>query len=213
MSKTLHGLSEQALASHQLRQVGNTCTMHAIATGLRLLLNIEINPMELSTEIDRQWWQGHLMRVFPGWAVTPRMQVRIVHYLAKTRGVPVTASYHRGTIDILTDLLSIPDFVTIITMTWLRGQAPPIYFGNENRNHNISRSSGGHSMLLAAYDPAHHSGSQLNTPWGFINPWTENSYHLFWMADTDFRKAWRFWLPFNGPNPLVLIRRITEYSL
>ena len=210
MSITLHGLSEKSLASHQVRQVGNTCTMHAITTGLRLLLEFEINPVELSNEIDRIWWRGHLMRVVPGWAVTPRMQVRIVRYLAKTHGLPITASFHRGTAEILTDLLTIPDFIPMITLTWLWGQAPPIYYGNENRNFNAFRSAGGHSMLLAAYDPTHQSGEQTTTPWGFINPWTENSNYLFWMADADFRKAWRFWLPFNGPNPLVLIRRITE---
>jgi len=205
--KTLHNLSEFDLASHQSRQIGNTCTFHAITTAIRLLLDIHLDPQALSDEADRLWWRGRFLRVFPGWAVTPRMQVRIVRQLEKSLHFSITASYHRGTAEILPELLSIPDLVPLVTLIWLHKKAPPIYYGTNDQNLNISNTPGGHTMLLAAYDPAHQSGQQLITPWGFINPWKDHAAHLFWMTDADFRKAWGFWLPFNGPNPLVFVRR------
>jgi len=206
--KTLHNLPERDLAAHQSRQIGNTCTFHAITTAIRMLLDIRIDPQALSDEADRLWWRGRFLRVFPGWAVNPRMQVRVVQRLQKTLQLPITASFHRGTAAILPELLTIPDLVPIITLIWFRHQAPAIYYGNDGRNLNTSNSAGGHTMLLAAYDPAHQSGGQHATPWGFINPWRDLAASLYWMTDADFRKGWGFRLPFNGPNPLVLVRRL-----
>jgi len=205
--KTLHGKSEAELAALQSRQTGDTCSLHAITAGLRLLLNVKLDPMALSSEVDRLWWRLRFMRVAPGWAVTPRMQVRIVHHLARTRGYPVTASYQHGDSEILPSLLEDPHAVPIITLVWLWKSAPPIYLGDTHQNFNTSNAPGGHTMLLAAHDPNHTSGEKFPTPWGFINPWTNGGIHLFWMADADFRQAWRFPLPLVGPNPLVVMQR------
>lgn len=204
---TLHGKTQPDLAGYQTFQVGNTCSFHVINASLRLLLNTTISPMALSDEINRLWWCGRFMRVAPGWAVTPRMQVRIVRHLARTRGLPITASYQRAHPETLPEVLADQTTVPIITIIWLWRQAPPIYLGETAQNFNTTRSPGGHSMILAAHDPQHTAGGQFATPWGFINPWMDNTSHLFWMLDEDFRRAWRFWLPGIGPNPLVLIRR------
>jgi hypothetical protein len=209
-SITLHAKSESELAALQTRQVGNTCSFHVIGSSVRLLLNDTLAPNTLSEEINRLWWRGRFMRVAPNWAVTPRMQVRIVRYLAKTRGLPLTATYQRGEPGLLPAILSDQTMTPIITLIWPWRQAPPIYLGSTTQNLNNSRSAGGHSMLLAAYDPDHTAENRFQTPWGFINPWVENGTHLFWMADADFRRAWRFWLPGIGPNPLVLIQRHSE---
>lgn len=205
--KTLHGKSEIELAGYQTNQVGNTCSFHLIAASLRILLNYAIDPAALSDEINHLWWRGRFMRVFPDWAVTPRMQVRIVRYLARTRGLPVDATYHMSDPENLPHSLADLTQVPIITLIWLHRKAPPIYLGGTTKNYNGTQSVGGHSMLLAAYDLEHTTGDQFSTPWGFINPWNDNSSTLFWMRDEDFRRAWRFWLPLVGPNPLVLIRR------
>jgi hypothetical protein len=205
--KTLHAKTETELAKYQNRQVGNTCSFHVISAGIRILLNQSIDPIELSTEINRLWWRGRFMRVAPDWAVTPRMQVRIVRYLSQTHGFPIAATYQRG------DPVSLPEFladltqVPIITIMWRWRQAPPIYLGSTTHNFNTTRSAGGHSMLLAAYDPGHSAEGQFATPWGFINPWKDNAAHMFWMRDEDFLRAWHFWLPGVGPNPLVLIKQ------
>lgn len=206
-TKTLRNLSERKLAAFQSAQVGNTCTFHAISVALRLLLDLVIDPMELSAEVDRLWRRGRLMRVYPGWAVTPRMQVRIARYLAKTHGLPIEAKYHRGDPETLPGILADPEVVPLVTLIWWRRQAPPIYFGTMAKNLHTSLKAGGHTMILAAYDPGHQAEDQFPTPWGFINPWQDHAKQLFWMRDEDFRKAWGFWLPFNGPNPLVVIRK------
>lgn len=209
MPKILHAKTEPELAAYQTRQIGNSCSFHAIATSLHLLLGYHIDPAELEEEINQLWWRGRFMRVAPDWAVTPRMQVRIVRYLAKKHHLPITAQYYRGNPEMLLTALSdsLCECVPLITLIWLWRKAPPIYLADTTRNFNQVRSAGGHTMLLAAYDPDHWAEGQFPTPWGFINPWITHSEHLFWMRDEDFLKAWGFWLPFNGPNPLVLIRR------
>lgn len=205
--KTLKTKSEAELAALQVKQVGNTCGFHAIAVALRLLLDYKINPDELSDKVNKLWWRGRFMRVAPDWAVTPRMQVRIVRYLGKIENLPITAFYTRGKVETLPTILSDPDAVPVITMLWTWRKAPAIYFGDTTHNYNKTNKMGGHTMILAAYDPGHLAGDQFSTPWGFINPWIQNSKQLFWMCDEDFRKAWRFPLPFIGPNPLVIIRK------
>lgn len=205
--KTLHAKTEAELAGYQTRQVGNTCTFHAIAISLHLLLNFTLDPMALSDEANRLWWRGRFMRVAPEWAVTPRMQVRIIRYLAKTHSLPITAEFLHGHPDTLSELLSDPESAPIITIIWRWRQAPPIYLGSTTQNFNETRSAGGHSMLLGAYDPQHTANGLFKTPWGFINPWKDNTDQLFWMTDRDFRRAWRFWLPGIGRNPLVVIQR------
>lgn len=203
--KILHGKTERALAGYQVRQVGNNCSFHAIATGILLLLNYTIDPVALSEETNRLWWRGQFMRVAPNWAVTPRMQVRIIRYLAQLHDLPITATYQHGNSETLTELLSEPTVVPIITIIWHWRKAPPIYLGNTTQNFNNTRSAGGHSMILAAFDPLHSANGQFITPWGFINTWNDNTEQLFWMTDYDFHRAWRFWLPGIGPNPVVTI--------
>jgi len=205
--KTLHAKTEAELAGYQTNQVGNTCSFHAIAVGLHLLLNYTIDPMALSDEANRLWWRGRFMRVAPDWAVTPRMQVRIVRHLAQIHDLPITAVFQRGHPDTLPDLLSDPESVPIITIIWRWRQAPPIYLGSTTQNFNLTGSAGGHSMLLGAYDPHHSTNGQFMTPWGFINPWKDHTDQLFWMTDSDFRRAWQFWLPGIGRHPLVVIHR------
>ncbi|MDF1519274.1 MAG: hypothetical protein P1P73_02195 [Brevefilum sp.] len=205
--KTLHTKSETELAALQVRQQGNTCSFHAIAAAIRLLLDYHIDPIALSGEINRLWWRGRFMRVIPNWAVTPRMQARIVHYLAKKHHLPLTASYQHGDIDILPWILNDPDAVPLVTLLWSRRSVPPIYLGSTSQNQNSLNKLAGHTMILAAYDPQHQADHQFSTPWGFINPWRNNINELYWMRDEDFRKAWRSPLPLIGPNPLVIIRK------
>ena len=205
--KTLHHKDEPELAGYQVRQVGNSCSFHAISVALRMLLNVTIDPMALSDEINQLWWRGRFMRVAPNWAVTPRMQVRIVKYLADKYSLPVTATYQHGSPESLPSVLEELTTIPLITLIWLRKKAPPIYLGETRQNFNGTKSMGGHTMILTANDPDHMADDQFSTPWGFINPWKDNTTTLFWIKDEDFQKAWRFWLPFVGPNPLVLIQR------
>ena len=206
---TLHKKSETDLATYQRKQIGNSCSFHAISTGINLLLNLSIDPMALSEEINRLWWQAHFMRIAPNWAVTPRMQVRIINHLAHTRHLSISADFLHGTPDILHQILSDPRgiYVPIVTILWC-GQRPNIYYANSHRNNMRTSFIGGHSMILAAFDPDHTTQGEFCTPWGFINSWKDKANHLFWMREEEFLRAWRFWIPFIGPNPLVLMKRI-----
>jgi hypothetical protein len=206
---TLLRKTEAELAAFQTEQIGNTCSFHAVSSAIQLLLNKNFDPRTLSQEINQRWWRGQFMRVAPNWAVTPRMQTRIVRYLADKNHLPVSAAYHRSDPESLLTILASPDedVIPIVTLMWLWRQAPPIYYGDSIHNMNKLRGVGGHSMILAAYDPEHWAGNQFPTPWGFVNSWRSHTSHLFWMVDADFRKAWRFWLPGVGPNALVLVSR------
>ncbi len=207
MAYWLQMRNEAELAALQSRQKGNSCTFHVIAAAIRLLLEYEIDPEALADEINKRWWRGQFMRVLPGWAVTPRMQVEIVRHLSKTRNLLVDASLKRSSAQKLLNLLAEPDqrVIPIITLVWLWGQAPPIYFASTTLNFNQTKAPGGHSMILAAYDPEHWAEDKFPTPWGFINPWMADSTHLFWMRDVDFLKAWGFSLPGMLSNPVVLV--------
>jgi hypothetical protein len=209
MRRTLLELPEDQLAALQVDQRGNTCSFHAISTAIKLLFYRYIDPETLSTEANRLWWRARFMRIAPDWAVTPQMQTRIVQYITETQGLPLAANFLKSSPQELQNLLIDPseDVIPIITILWLWGKAPPIYYGNSTHNFNKTRAAGAHSMIFAAYDPDHQAGGQFLTPWGFINTWRNNASHLFWMTDVDFRKAWHFWLPGIGPNPLVLIKR------
>jgi len=205
--KTLHTKSETELAAFQVRQLGNTCSFHAIAVALGLLLDYPIDPLALSDEINRLWWRGRFMRVAPNWAVTPRMQARIVRYLAKEHHLPLSANFQHDDIDSLPYLLSDPNIVPLVTLLWSGQNPPPIYLGSTAHNFNSKNKTEGHTMILAAHDPDHQADHQSKTPWGFINSWRNNANELFWMREEDFRKAWRCPIPLIGPNPLVLIRK------
>lgn len=204
--KSLLAKSEAELATYQTRQTGNNCSFHAISVGIQLLLNYKIDPSTLAQEINRQWWRGKFMRVIPNWAVTPQMQVRIIQYLAESRNLPIRATYLKGTLPKLEQFLSNPTAVPIITLVWLWGQAPPIYYADSAVNVNQTDAAQGHTMVVAAYDPYHFSGGNLHTPWGFINSWRSHARNLYWMSEEDFSRVWGTSLPIIGANPLVLLQ-------
>lgn len=208
MKKTLHNFSEKNLASYQSLQIGNTCAFFAIATSLKLLLNYQVDPIALAFEVDQLWRRGRFLRLWPGWAVAPRMLARMVRHIAKTRTLPIDAHFQRGKIETLRNFLDDPGSIPIVTLTWLWGKVPPIYLGTTSKNYNTLPGPGGHTMILAAFNPDHRSGSDVITPWGFINPWKMNVSHLFWMTDHDFRESWLNWLPFKGRNPLVIVTKM-----
>ncbi len=197
--------SEAELACYQGCQKGNTCTFHGISAALRLLIGFELDPQQLSDEIDFLWWRFKPMRTFPGWAVTPRQQVKIIRYVSKKFALPIEAHFIHATLNTLFAQLNLAETTSLVTLLWGFNQAPPIYYADNTFNYNASKSPGGHTMLLAAFDPMHHLIDGTLTPWGFVNPWVNDAKHLFWMENKDFIKSWRFYLPFIGPNPLVII--------
>ena len=209
----LKSLPEWELARFQSLQKGNDCTLHAISAALELLTGLRLPPYQLVAEVNRLWWRGKLYRVLPNWAVTPPMQANIVNYLARTRGLPVRARLLHTAPEILRNLPDDENLAALVTIYWRRGRAPAIYRGATARNHNQSKSTAGHTMLFAAYDPEHTNHGVLQTPWGFINSWAHANTELFWMEDEPFRRAWSAPLPVIGRNATVLISREAQDEL
>lgn len=200
-------LSEPELARYQTLQKGNNCTLHAISSALGMLGVHHQDPQALANEVNRLWWRGRFYRLAPGWGVTPPMQAKIVNYLARKYDLPVSARVLHLSPEILHIMPYGDSFVTLVTIYWLPRQAPALYLGDTARNYNATKKAGGHTMLFASYDPDHQSGTDLLTPWGFINSWAAGGDVLFWMENKQFKKAWSFPLPHWGKNAAVVITR------
>lgn len=203
----LHMKTEHDLANLQQLQIGNSCSFHAISTAIKLLLDIQMDPHLLAEEIDYLWWRFKPMRTYPGWAVTPNQQKRIVNYLAESRGFPIEATFEHAPVERLWEVLNYAHAVPLVTILWLKNKAPGIYLGSSPINHNNNQQANAHTMLLAAFDAMHITYGVGETPWGFINSWRNGGENLFWMRDEDFRRTWDFFLPSVGPRPLVLIEQ------
>lgn len=204
---SLKDLPASTLAQYQTKQVGNDCALHAIASAIDLLAGKKFRPDYLIKEIDALWWKGRFYRVLPGWAVTPRMQARIVRYLSKRFHLGLDARYLHTSPEILRNLPFDPDVAALVTLYWPARQVPPIYKGETLLNFNGTQKMGGHTMLFAMFDPSHQSGGKLSTPWGFINSWSDGGNDLYWMEDQIFRRAWAAPIPLIGNHATVLISR------
>jgi len=205
-SSSYRAMPEDQLARFQTLQKGNDCTLHAISAALQMLCGAYFKPEDLIEETNRLWWRGRIFRVFPKWAVTPRMQARFVNYLAKRHQLPVKAEFHHLDPEALQKLTDEHDTIALVTIYWLRKQAPPIYYDKRPQNYNETSTAGGHTMLFAAYDTLHKNSPGRATPWGFINSWVQGGNALFWMTDHDFKKSWGIKLPLIGNHATVLIQ-------
>jgi len=205
---SLKSLPEAELAALQTHQSGNNCAIHAITAAVKFLEGTEFSPEALSTEVDQLWRHGRFYRMLPGWAITPGMQARLVNFLAHTHNLPLQAQLKFLSLETLPTLLQEDNQALLLTLTWLPSRAPAIYRGNSSVNYNATRKTGGHTMLLAAYNPDHYSESLL-TPWGFVNSWVDGGSDLFWMQENDLRKAWNVaFFPLNL-RLSVIIKRTT----
>ena len=202
----MQSLPETDLAAFQSLQSGNNCGLHALSAAIRLLTDVEIPPRQLIEETNRLWWRGRFLRVFPSWAITPQQLARLANYLAKRENLPISAQILHLSKQVLQNLIPDPSLACLITIYWLPGKTPSIYYWNSPQNVNEHHGLEGHTMLLAAYDSAHYNGD-VNTPWGFINSWVDRSSGLFWMADEAFEKSWGFPLPVIGHHAAIILSR------
>lgn len=204
---SLRALSEEQLGRFQTLQKGNDCTLHAISAALSILCDYTVSPGKLISEANQLWWRGRFFRLAPGWAVTPRMQARFVNYLARTRKLPISARLLHTSPEILRNLPNDDSLAALVTVYWLWGSAPALYYRDKPKNYNATRQPGGHTMLFASFDPEHLLENGVMAPWGFINSWVNGGSGLFWMEDGNFRKAWNLPLLGLGRNATVLISK------
>ena len=198
-------LPEASLAGYQTLQTGNDCTMHAISAAVKMLSGFEIDPHDLSKQVDKGWWDGRLFRLLPGSGVLPHMQRLILEWLIEEHHLPLQVKQLHLSPEVLRILPSDDTLAALVTIYWLGKAGPPIYHGTGNFNFNTTKGPSGHTMLMAAYDPGHVNVDGLETPWGFINSWSDGGTDLFWMADDAFRKAWNFRFPWIGKNAAVVV--------
>lgn len=205
MKKTsFKALPETKLAKLQTLQIGNDCAIHSIVAAIELLTEVKLNPSEIIKDTNRLWWHGRFYRLAPKSGITPRLQVRLLRYLAKKHNLPLNAKLLHLSPEVLRATAEADNIVSLVTIYWWFKQSPKIFYGNQPKNYNREKGASGHTMLFAAYDPKHKSG-ELQTPWGFINSWVNAGTDLFWMEDAAFRKAWGIPIPRWGNNPTVII--------
>jgi hypothetical protein len=179
MKKTsLRALPEKNLAKFQSLQTGNDCAIHSIAAAIELLTDIRLDPQEIIKEVNRIWWRGSLFRLAPKSGITPPLQVRLLHYLAKKHNLPLKAKLFHLSPELLRATAEAENIASLVTIYWWFGHSPASYYMDRPKNYNKLKGASGHTMVFAAYDPEHFSG-EIHTPWGFINSWVTQRTGLF----------------------------------
>jgi hypothetical protein len=202
----LAGKSESELARYQQFQIGNTCALHCISTAIQILTGRIIHPSELAEELDAlpflrrlpyRWWKDG--------PVSPIQQVTRIRKLTKELNLPLSTKLTHPIPNELIVLIREPDTVALVTIGWLKGNAPAITLGDGNTSYADNSQINWHTMVPAAYDPTRRDIAGLVKPWGFINSWVNQGDKLFWIPDADFIRSWSFYTPFGGCRSTVII--------
>lgn len=197
-------MPETKLAKLQTLQIGNDCAVHSMAAAIELLTDVKLDLQETIDEVNRLWWRGRFYRLAPKSGITPPMQVRLLRFLAKKHHLPLKAKLVHLNPEVLRATAQAEDITSLVTIYWWYGNSPAIYYKDLPKNYNAVQAASGHTMLFAAYDPEHFSGT-TRTPWGFINSWVNAGTGLFWMEDRQFRQAWAIPIPRWGNHATVII--------
>ena len=197
-------MPETKLAKLQTLQIGNDCAVHSMIAAIELLTEVKLDLQETIDEVNRRWWHGRFYRLAPKSGITPPMQVRLLRFLAKKHHLPLKAKLVHLNPEVLRATAQAEDIASLVTIYWWYGNSPAIYYKDLPKNYNAVQAASGHTMLFAAYDPEHFSGT-TRTPWGFINSWVNAGTGLFWMEDRQFRQAWAIPIPRWGNHATVII--------
>ena len=197
-------MPETKLAKLQTLQIGNDCAVHSMAAAIELLTDVKLDLQETIDEVNRLWWRGRFYRLAPKSGITPPLQVRLLRFLAKKHHLPLKAKLVHLNPEVLRATAQAEDIASLVTIYWWYGNSPAIYYKDLPKNYNAVQAASGHTMLFAAYDPEHFSGT-TRTPWGFINSWVNAGTGLFWMEDRQFRQAWAIPIPRWGNHATVII--------
>jgi hypothetical protein len=136
--------------------------------------------------MDDSWTRKpFLYRTYPGWATTPGQAKRIIESIAKRDNFKVhTRLFHPSDTMLQEILRTSTNTYLIVTIFWLY-TIPSLITHQEGNVLRIQAGGkpSGHTMLLAAYDPAMMNSAGEPHPWGFINSWaTGPSQDIFWMS-------------------------------
>lgn len=187
------GLEEGELASYQQDQGStNHCAKYASATAANLLLGYSIGGDSLVSWLDKRLLRGSIRyTIFGNHNGSLVFQTaNLVRLLGLLNGIVLEVRIKRGKVPDLLDSLKDGGAVSLVSVTYFKGEEPLI-----SRGHNTTsalaaaRWVGGHIMILSVFDPGHHNQDGIYTPWGFLSSWASKD-QLYWMSDEDFRRTW-----------------------
>lgn len=184
---------ERKLAAYQQDQGNsNHCAKYASATAVNLLVGSSFDGGSLVSWLEERPLGGSpWYTIFGNHNGSLVFQTaNLIKRLGLLNGIRFEVCIKRGKVDDLLSALADGGTACIISVTYFKGEEPPIFKGqNTTSALGAARWVGGHIMVLGAYDPNHHNLVGVCTPWGFLSSWTSKD-QLYWMRDEDFRHTW-----------------------
>lgn len=194
------GWNEDQLAAYQGNQgSSNHCAKYAAASGLNMLFGIVLEGADLVDWIESRPLKGTgRYTIFGNNNGSLVCQTAsLVRELGHQAGLPIRVSSRRVDISALLEYLRDDAVLTLITLTYLKGEEPVIAKGI-NTSSSLAPAGwiGGHIMIPAAFDPDHRNKDNARTPWGFLSSWGALD-QLYWMTERDFHSSWGRYSLFN----------------
>ena len=187
------GWLEGQLAAYQQDQgTSNHCAKYAAASGLNLLFGVVLTGDDL---VD--WVSSRLLKGTGRYTIFGNhngslvyQTANLVRELGLQAGLPIQVRLQIGQAASLQQALLDNNRLTLVTLTYSKGQEPVIAKGKNTTNSLAPAGRiGGHILIPAAYDPDHQNKNGQSTPWGFLSSWGFGD-ELYWMTEDDFTRSW-----------------------
>ena len=184
---------ERKLAAYQQDQgSSNHCAKYASASAVNLLLGSSFDGSSLVSWLDNQFLRGSGKYTFLGNhnGSLVFQTANLVKRLGSLNGINLEVRIKRGKLPDLLDTLQDGATVSLVSVTYFKGEEPLISRGqNTDGVLAAARWVSGHIMIPSAHDPGHQNLAGVCTPWGFLSSWTSKD-QLYWMNDEDFQRTW-----------------------
>ena len=206
---SVKNLSEKSLAGYQQTQIGNSCAVSSACAALNLLFDSHIQSQDWIKKVDNLSFPAILkMRLYRNGPTMPFQQMNLLRWIAETNHfTAISIKRETGTRNKLLDILTTNRQVALVTVGWFFTTPPEITIGDTANNYNATQAKfGWHTMLVAAYNPAHICTDGLVRPWGFINSWGTGGEDLFWMSEAVFLRSWSIYTPPIGTHSMVIVQ-------
>ena len=184
---------ERKLAAYQQNQgSSNHCAKFASASAVNLLLGSSFDGSSLVSWLDNRLLRGSVRYTILGNhnGSLVFQTANLVRRLGLLNGIDLEVRIKRGKLPDLLDVLQDGATISLISVTYFKGEEPLISRGQNTAGVLApARWVGGHIMILGAYDPGHQNLAGVCTPWGFLSSWASKD-QLYWMSDEDFQRTW-----------------------
>lgn len=184
---------ERTLAAYQQDQgSSNHCAKFASASAVNLLLGSSFDGSSLVSWLDNRFLRGCGIYTILGNQNGSLVfqTANLVKRLSILNGIDLEVHIKRGKVPELLNILQDGATVSLVSVTYFKGEEPQISRGQNTDGVLASaRWVGGHIMIPSAYDPGHYNLAGVCTPWGFLSSWASKD-QLYWMSDEDFQRTW-----------------------